>query len=183
MKFEAEIIRWLQSGMNEGWLTLFKIITLFGSWLGFAVALAFIFYRKKSLSYAFAITFLFGTLFNLAIKHIFCRSRPFDKYSFIQNLANESGFSMPSSHATLAAIIAVFFIYCIVKMAISKHLKATLITFVVLFSMLVCLSRMVLGAHYLTDLIAGVCEGVILAVIGIIVYNVIMKKLEKRRNK
>ena len=45
---EIEIIYALQ-GAGEGWITFFKIFTLFGSWLGFAVALMPLFFKDRKL--------------------------------------------------------------------------------------------------------------------------------------
>jgi len=49
MLFEAKIIEVLQAGTSEFWLYFFRIITIFGSWLGFALALLFIFFKNKKL--------------------------------------------------------------------------------------------------------------------------------------
>ena len=51
-----------------------------------------------------------------------------------------------------------------------------------LFCLLIALSRMVLGVHYLTDTLAGIIIGIIFAIGIILLYNMLRKK-SKRLNK
>lgn len=179
---EIEIIYALQ-GAGEGWITFFKIFTLFGSWLGFAVALMPLFFKDRKLSFAYVSTFLVSVLFNLALKAIIARPRPFDDFQGIINHAGADGYSMPSSHAMCGAIIATFLIYFLFGQ--TKNIWGRIFGTIglILYSLLVAFSRMILGAHYLTDVAVGLIEGVLLAIIGIIVYNVICKKVEKNKKK
>ena len=111
---EIEIIYALQ-GAGEGWITFFRIFTLLGSWLGFAVALMPLFFKDRKLSFAYVATFVFSVLFNLALKAIIARPRPFDSFEDVINYAGADGYSMPSSHAMCGAIIATFLIYFLLK--------------------------------------------------------------------
>lgn len=181
MKFEADIIMFLQAGINDFWLYFFRIVTLLGSWLGFAIALMIVFYRKKSLSYAFAGTYAFGVLFNKALKHIIIRPRPYVAWDKILDLGGSTGFSMPSGHANSAAIIAVFISYMAIKYGKHKATKICVPIIMFLYLGLTCFSRMILGQHYLTDVIAGSIEGIIIAFIGILVYNLVMKRINAKK--
>jgi membrane-associated phospholipid phosphatase len=40
------------------------------------------------------------------LKQIFARQRPFNKYDFIENICNESGYSFPSQHAATSFALA-----------------------------------------------------------------------------
>lgn len=182
MQFEADLISFLQCG-GEGWITFFKIVTLFASWLGFAVALAIIFFRDKKLSYLFFITFFVGLAINIALKFIIARPRPFDSYDNILNLGNEKGFSMPSSHALCAGMISVFICFVSFKTTKNVFTKVISVVAMLLYYALICISRMMLGVHYLTDVIVGGIVGSLLAVISILLYNIFMKKMEKRHGK
>ncbi len=182
MKFEAELITFLQ-GAGEGWITFFKIVTLFASWLGFAIALMVLYSKNKKLSYAFFITFFVGLAINIALKFIIARPRPFDSYSNILNLGNEDGYSMPSSHALCSAMISVFICYMTFKASKNKFTRAISIVAMLLYYALICISRMMLGVHYLTDVLAGGIVGTLLALVGILLYNIIIKKLENKHGK
>ncbi len=176
MKFEANIIEFLQAGSNDFWLYFFKIVTLFGSWLGFALALLVVYFKKKSFSYAFFVTFGCGVAINYVLKNIIMRPRPFVTWDSIMNLGGASGFSMPSGHSCSAMIIAVFISYLAIRYAKNRWTKVCLPIIMTLYFALIALSRIFLGAHYLTDVIAGGCEGLIVAIIGILLYNLVMKK-------
>lgn len=187
MVFEANIIIYLQS-IGEGWITFFKIITLLGSWLGFALTLMMIFFKNKKLSYTFFVTFLTAVLLNKGIKAIIARPRPYVSFQEILNLGNVGGYSMPSSHAMCAGIIATFILYAVIssykkteRKRKNKIISISLTSiFVTLFALLICLSRMVLGAHYLTDVLVGLVEGVIISVVGILILKLILKKMKEK---
>ncbi len=182
MQFEADLITFLQ-GSGEGWITFFKIVTLFASWLGFSIALAFIFFKDKKLSYLFFITFFVGLAVNIALKFIIARPRPFDSYDNILNLGNEQGYSMPSSHALCAGIIAVFICITTFKSTKSKLTRSLSIVAMLLYYALIALSRMMLGVHYLTDVITGGIVGALLALLAFLLYNIFIRKMEKKHGK
>ncbi len=182
MRFEAEFILFLQ-GAGEGWITFFKLITLLASWLGLFVVFVAIFVKNKKLSLAYVATFVTALILNIVLKQLIARPRPFDSYDAIINFGNEKGFSMPSSHALCAGVISVFVCYLVFNLYKSKLTRTLSILCMLLYFAMIALSRMILGVHYLTDVIAGGVLGALLAAIGIILYNVINKRLEKRNGK
>ena len=120
-----------------------------------------------------------AAVFNHFLKGIIGRSRPFDTYSDIINYGNEDGYSLPSGHSMCAAIYATFLVYNLFKNTKSKLTRTLGTCAYGSLMLLVAFSRMVLGVHYLTDVIAGIILGILFALIGIIVYNVVGKKIKK----
>lgn len=180
MQFEAKIIQFLQTNASVGWVQFFTYFTALASFAGLIFFAIIIFTKDNLLSVWFAITFGFTALFNLILKNIICRPRPFDTYGFIMNLGNESGYSMPSSHAALAAVIAVFICFIALKFARKNSTKVMTFVVMTLYVAMICLSRMVLGVHYLTDTIAGVAEGLIIGVASVLLQEWLIKKLIAR---
>ena len=183
MEFEGNIIKFLQAGATTGWITFFQIITLFGSLLGFFIVFFIIFIKNKKLALAFAITFAVASIANHFLKQIIARERPFATFDFIYNYGNEDGFSMPSGHSMCAGLFATFLVYhifCSTKNVWTRVLGTISLS---LFPCLIALSRMMLGVHYLSDTIVGIFVGIIFAIIGIVLYNVAIKKIKfaKRR--
>lgn len=177
MKFEAEIILFLQSHCSGLVIDIFRAITLFGSFIGFGIALMIVFFQNKKLSYAFVASFLVGTGMNWVLKTIIRRPRPFDFYSTILNLGAENGFSMPSGHACAAAIIAIFVAYAAIKYGKNMATRVCVPLASAVYFLAIIFSRMLLGAHYLTDVLAGGAEGAVIAILGITAFNLIMKKV------
>ncbi len=180
MVVEAKIIEFLQSNASVGWITFFEIVTSLASFLGLIIFAIIIFCKNKKLSLVYMLSFGFVALFNLCVKHIVKRPRPFDSYSNILNLANENGYSMPSSHSAIAGMTAVFLVFYAFKLTKSKLVRVLTIICMSLFVCLICLSRMVLGVHYLTDTIAGVAEGIVLGLLSLKAYNGLEKALNNK---
>jgi len=85
------------------------------------------------------------------IKHIFMVERPFLTLK-LTPLFLETGFSFPSSHTAIMAALTV------VMWKLNRKLG---IVFAI-FTLLVGVSRMVIGVHYPFDVLAGACFGVLL---------------------
>lgn len=184
MEFESDIIRFLQTNASTGWVTFFQIVTLFGSFLGLFISIAIIFVKNKKLCVALVVTFAIATVCNHFLKAIIGRARPFDVYDDIANYGGEDGFSMPSGHSLCAGIFATFLIYNLFKNTKDGWTRALGSLAYGSFAVLIAFSRMVLGVHYISDVIAGLFMGILFAILGIIVYNVVIKKFfNKQKNK
>lgn len=177
MKFEADIIRFLQGNMNHTWITIFQIISLFGGYLGFILTFFVLFIKKKSLGYAFFVAYFVAQFSNRILKLIIARNRPFVDYSDIYNYDNEDGYSFPSGHSLGAGIFLTYLVYVILPLKISKIDKVLYTSGLSLLSLSVMLSRMCLGVHYLTDTIVGIILGISFAILSILLYNIFMRKL------
>ncbi len=181
MEFESDIIRFLQTNASTGWITFFQIVTLLGSYLGLFVTFIIVFVRDKKLSVALLATFAIASVINHFLKALIGRARPFDTYEDIANYGGEDGLSMPSGHSVCAGIFATFLVYNLFKTskdALTRTLGTTAYGSIMV---LIAFSRMVLGVHYLTDIIVGMILGITFAIVGIIVYNVCMKKFAGER--
>lgn len=175
MEFESDIIRFLQANATTGWITFFQIVTLFGSFLGLFLSFALIFVRNKKLAFFLLLTFATASVINHILKAIIGRPRPFDANEGIFNYGNEDGFSFPSGHSLCSGIFATFLVYHLFQTTKNGWTRALGTIAYSMFAMLIAFSRMVLGVHYLTDVIAGIILGIIFAIAGIFVYNVVMK--------
>ena len=100
---------------------------------------------------------------NYVLKHIVCRPRPSD----IDWLVAEDGFSFPSGHSITTMFVFGFLLYCV--MAMDRGVPKTVLTVLVLVFMFgIGLSRIYVGVHYPTDVLAGWSLG--MAAIGTILY-------------
>ncbi len=176
MKFEADIIEFLQANASVGFIKLFQFITLFGSLLGAFIVFFILFFTKRNLSYAFLATYIVAVVFNKVLKAIIMRDRPFETYDTIANYDDVSGYSMPSGHSQSAGVLATFIFYLILTVSTKKSTKILGFISCLLYVVLIAFSRMVLGAHYLSDTIVGIMVGILFAIFGILIYNKVIKK-------
>ena len=84
------------------------------------------------------------------LKHIVQRPRPTE-----HRIIDESGYSFPSGHSMVSAAFYWFLIYLIYKNIKNKYLKCSLITVLSLLIIMIGTSRIYLGVHYTSDVLAG----------------------------
>ena len=98
-----------------------------------------------------------GVLLNVMLKNLFGRARP----GWADPLMALTDPGFPSGHTMMATLIYGFIaIYLILAIA-SWRGRACIAIFTVLLVFLVALSRMYLGAHYLSDVLAAMAAGMV----------------------
>lgn len=96
-----------------------------------------------------------GMAVNILMKFAFARARPV----FDEPLVVLHTYSFPSGHASGATLFYGFLACLLVRHIASNGKRAAIIFAAALMVAAVCFSRVYLGAHYMTDVIAGVAEG------------------------
>lgn len=80
--------------------------------------------------------------------------------------------SFPSGHSTTAFAMALIMAYMINKKAWSFILP--------LFAALAAYSRVYLGQHFPTDMLAGICIGILSAILSLLVYKKFLRYINKK---
>lgn len=116
-----------------------------------ALVVAWGIFMKKNIGF-----YLFGVLavtaiVNQGLKFLFARPRPEGI-----NLITKTGYSFPSGHTMAAVAFYGFLIYMIINSKINKAVKWILNIALVFLIINISISRIYLGVHYLSDIIAGV---------------------------
>ncbi len=112
-------------------------------------------YKYKIEALFFALTMIMSGVTNPILKNIFDRERP-----TLLRLIDISGFSFPSGHAMGATAFFGSLMFVAHRILKGKS-KAFVISASALFIILISSSRVYLGVHYPTDIIAGIVGGVI----------------------
>ncbi|MDP2137414.1 MAG: phosphatase PAP2 family protein [Candidatus Didemnitutus sp.] len=104
---------------------------------------------------AFILTVGGGALLNAALKHLFQRPRPL----FDHPLIPASGYSFPSGHMMGAVLFYGFMAVAVVTQVNPWRWRALAPLLAFLLVILIGLSRIYLGAHYLSDVLAAAAAG------------------------
>jgi membrane-associated phospholipid phosphatase len=153
---------WFHAHLTSTFVSVLRAITEFGSseWIAIVLSIAvlfFIFKRWWPTLVTLIVTVPGGMLLNEWIKLLVHRHRPFVDGWFV----DWSGYSFASGHTIGATLLygqLALFIVPVVKSRRGRVLIFSAATFVVA---LVGFSRIALGAHYLTDVLAGMLFGMI----------------------
>ena len=154
--------------------TLFMtIITGFGSFI-FITSLLIVLlllYKNKKTVYYIIINTISIFLINDFVKHIFNRPRP---SGF--NIVNETGFSFPSSHVMVSVVIYGLLSYLAYKKINNKIIKYSVMILLSILVLLISISRIYLGVHYLSDVVGGLSLGIIY----LMIFLMLNKDFEKK---
>ncbi|MCF6201493.1 MAG: phosphatase PAP2 family protein [Hydrogenimonas sp.] len=147
---------------SENLTTLFFWITLLGkpqslAIFGVAVTIVLLRYRKFAELIAFYISFLGSSLTVYSLKTIFERARPEGA------LYLERSYSFPSAHAAVAISFYLFLVYLCIRESQNRIFNISLAIGGVTLALLIGISRIYLGVHYLSDVVVGYIVGLICA--------------------
>lgn len=153
-----------------------KFITNFGGaiCLIFISIILFIVIKNKKIGLTIISNLVIVTILNQLLKGILQRPRP-EEFRII----NESGYSFPSGHSMISMAFYGFFIYLIYKNVKNKYLKWSLITILGILIMSIGVSRIYLGVHYTSDVLAGF----LIAISYLIAYISIVNKFVLKRTR
>lgn len=130
---------------------IFLIITNLGSpYVLILLTLLSFLLKNKKLSFIITGNLGLITIINQVLKFIVKRPRPSDLFLIV-----ETGYSFPSGHSMVSLSFYGLLIYFIYKYFKNKKLKIFLITLLSLIIVLIGVSRVYLGVHFVSDVISG----------------------------
>lgn len=136
--------------------TMMIFITYLGNWQAIVglgvVALAVLWSLHKKREAGFLIIALIsGEIIKEFLKLIFHRERPDESLALIQ----ESGYSFPSGHAFMSVIFYGMICYFVYQACKNKWQKVILLIATAVLVFLIGYSRIYLGIHWISDVLAG----------------------------
>lgn len=150
-----------------------RIITRFGDaeMLILIAIICLIFIKNKKIGGSIAINLASVGLINHILKEIIQRPRPPIELRMVE----ESSFSFPSGHAMASMAFYGLIIYFISKNMKNNKLKKVICIILSILIFLIGTSRIYLGVHYATDVLAGFA----ISIVYLILYITFVLKLFK----
>ena len=145
-----------------------KLITFFGGatcLIGLTIIL-FITIKNKKIGLLIGTNLIVITILNQIFKFILQRPRPTEN-----RIITESGYSFPSGHSMISMAFYGFLIYLIYKYVKNKKLKYISITLISILIIFIGISRIYLGVHYTSDVLAGFLFSISYLIIFILIAN------------
>lgn len=155
---ELDIIRFIQGIRNPFLDTLMELLTELGDQLVFiAIALVIYWFFNKRVAFKLVFVFISSAIVNELLKGIIARNRPYVEEPSLGVGTLTHGYSFPSGHAQNTGVITTVLYKNYSNK--SKWLKWVLLAAIII----VPFTRMYLGQHYLTDVLAGLALGIVIA--------------------
>jgi membrane-associated phospholipid phosphatase len=142
--------------------SLWMFITQWGSLpvlgtIALAVTILLLALRQRSSAVAWVAALAGGFLLNLLLKELFQRPRPPGAAGILQ----EPSWSFPSGHAMMSLVAYGMIAYLIANATFRRALQLSGVFVASLMAVAIGISRLYLGVHYLTDVLAGYACGVL----------------------
>jgi len=158
---DIDLFFWLNQHLIPNSIHVLKIISGTTTFTSIALALLVLIIsivkRSKTIREQFfilAAVLLLVAIVSQGLKTIVIRERPFTTYPYIEKLSEGGGSSFPSGHTMEAFAMA---------MSLSLlYSKKKIVILVYLWAILVAYSRIVLGVHYPSDVLAGILIGTLI---------------------
>lgn len=158
-QFDDAIIKWVQGAITPQLTGIMKIFTFLGSTAALLslliISVFLMLWQKKRWETLFLVIALSGgVLFNQLLKWMFHRQRP-----ALHRLIEETGYSFPSGHSMVS-----FIFYGMLGMLFFMFLrnrtpKIVIAITTIALILMIGISRVYLGVHYPSDVLAGFAAG------------------------
>jgi membrane-associated phospholipid phosphatase len=159
---DHELAAWFQQRLTPAIVNVLRAFTHFGSgeWIGlivFVLVLLFVWKRWWPSLVTLIVAVPGGMLLNEWVKVLVQRQRPFLDGPFV----DWSGYSFASGHTIGATLLYGQVLLFVLPALKARHLRLVSILSAISLIVLVGFSRIALGAHFLTDVLAAILFGII----------------------
>lgn len=159
---------------------LMKTVTTIGDIFGYlflvsTMALFFYIRKRWRTSIEVALVLVLASGLNVFLKFIISRPRP-----IINRIVNADFYSFPSGHAMSAIVFYGFIAYLSIVLIKKRLIKSLIIALCASMVAIIGISRIYLGVHFPSDILAGYLAGISWLMFCIIILNVVtLKKLHR----
>lgn len=171
VRLDARLANWLHEQARPSLTEFFEVVTVLGNAvvvIGLALVSVIVLARRgrrrDALLVAVAVTG--AEALTLAMKLGFRRERPF----FPDPLSTESTFSFPSGHAMVSVAVYGVLAFVLVRELASWRVRVVVLVSAAALVLLIGFSRLYLGVHYLSDVLAGFTGGLAWLVLCVLAF-------------
>jgi len=162
---------------SEVWEDIGRDITALGGYaflilLLFGVSGYLFLARKREMGWFLIAAVVSGFIMTMTLKSVFQRPRP-DVVTHISYVATSS---FPSGHSMMSMVVFLTMGALLARISKRRRLKIYCMTVAVVLSLLVGCSRVYVGVHYPTDVLAGWSAGVVWATMACLIASWLERK-------
>ena len=177
MQWEADILHALQSAGNGFADKFWSLVSFLGEEMFVIAVMMFVFWCvDKRKGFKFINVYFVSVAIVAGLKVLVHRERPFNKYAendYVRSIGEKSSdYCFPSGHTNSISTLTT-----LVVKEFPRARKFTLPIGIAVV-LLVMFSRMYLGQHYLTDVLAGACTGIVLVLAVGLLYDLLKDREE-----
>ncbi|MEO8459592.1 MAG: phosphatase PAP2 family protein [Dokdonella sp.] len=159
---DLHVAAWLHAHATTGWTSVMAVVTYLGAPIVVIAIAAVAMLVLASLRARYQLLLIVlavpgGALLNVIIKQLIHRHRPV----FVDPIQTLTTYSFPSGHAMGSTVLYGVLAAIIVRHVRDWRVRMLTIVGAALLVGLICFSRIYLGVHYLSDVVAGFLEGIV----------------------
>lgn len=163
---------WARETRTDGATSFFTILTIIGTPAGLmiiagAVAATLFLRRRWQWATYLLATGTTGGLLNLQLKAFFARARP----ELAEALRDAHGYSFPSGHAMGSTVVFGALAYLAFRVIGNWRGRAALVSLCLSMAVAISASRIYLGVHWISDVVAGLAAGTIWVITMTVAYE------------
>lgn len=180
ISFDVSIVNIIYALRTPSLTSAMLVITAFGSATAFtilsSIVFIYLFKKKQKEAILFTLIFLSAAGLNLLLKIFFARPRP-----TLMPLVIENSYSFPSGHSMNSMVFYMMMTYFVYRN--TKNIRLTALMTAVSIGIVgsIGFSRIYLGAHYPSDVLAGYATGILWCTIIIMIEKYIHSHRKNRK--
>ncbi len=159
-QFDERVYSWSRDLRARHVTPFFTVLTIIGTPVGLGVILAIVAIplalKKRYMWILYlVVTSAVGGIINRLLKVFFARARP----ELTDMLRETSGYSFPSGHAMGSTLVFGALMYVAVRYFRTKNTRAFVVALCLSMIIAISFSRIYLGVHWSSDILAGIAAG------------------------
>ncbi len=174
LTMDTVVYDWIARNLiSDRFTPIVKIVTHFGGQIVIVILtiLAIILLKNKKIATSVVVNIVLVAIMNQVAKHLIQRPRPIGF-----RLIEEGGYSFPSGHSMASMAFYGFLIYLLYTRVKSPWIKWVGIVCLSILIVVIGLSRIYLGVHYASDVLAGFVCSLAFLIVHTSIMNRYMKK-------